>query len=768
MMRLMLNAHPRIGVPDETQYFSAIWDPARLERWSWPQTVSRFLDICARLLIPPVEMSQVRASLLELDSADDRALFEMPLSTWAANLGKPRRGEKSPRHIFYADVIHTIFRNARFIQVLRDPRAAVASMNRFEWFHDDTVLNAAHGREVATEGTRRLEQATAPHQRLTLRYEDILGDPECAARAACALLDERFAPEMLEFHETTDKFLNEVHSPKLLQPVGGDPEEWRQGLSEQELAIIETICRRPMREWGYEPAGRRFHAAEHAAIASRLTDKGWNQYQHRASHYHQVTYRPMAGTRARFVRWQHLASTGFLSIGTQGAQPRTQEGVDESHATSSLPLASPGDGAPGSGDERRAASSETESAHKRILSIGLFSNPICGVRDHARLLADELRNRSIRVSEQYGELTGAGSHDFQQWLDDVETASSNADVILLHYSVFSYSWRGVPLSVGSLVGRLSRIGLPVIAILHEFAYPWGRRAWRGFLQAAAQRLALVPLLRVSAEIVVTTEDRRAWIARRPWFPYRRISVAPVFSNIPVVSRLPSRTDPSVVVMGYASEGVLHQLVVEAVAQARREVPGLGLVLVGAPGQAGEGAERWVRAARTAGCPLRFTGVLDPTELSQTLASALVAVFSDESGPSSRKTSLAAFLAHGCPTVALDGARTWPELDRAGAVVLVPPRTGALSRALVRLADDEGLREELSGRAQRFSRDQMSREQTADVILKAVARAVDDGPRKRPRTPTQHDGPARTSSSGCPQQTSRRRMQERGSRGQRNP
>ena len=49
----------------------------------------------------------------------------------------------------------------------------------------------------------------------------------------------------------------------------------------------------------------------------------------------------------------------------------------------------------------------------------------------------------------------------------------------MHYSVFSFSHKGLPLFVpdGLLGAAAARV--PVIVVLHEFAYPWLYGGWRG-------------------------------------------------------------------------------------------------------------------------------------------------------------------------------------------------------------------------------------------------------------------------------------------------
>src|SRR5207249_11527553 len=54
-----------------------------------------------------------------------------------------------------------------------------------------------------------------------------------------------------------------------------------------------------------------------------------------------------------------------------------------------------------------------------------------------------------------------------------ELAERPPRTVLLHYSVFSYSYRGMPVFVPGILAALARARIPLLTILHEFVYPWG-------------------------------------------------------------------------------------------------------------------------------------------------------------------------------------------------------------------------------------------------------------------------------------------------------
>ncbi len=119
------------------------------------------------------------------------------------------------------------------------------------------------------------------------------------------------------------------------------------------------------------------------------------------------------------------------------------------------------------------------------------------------------------------------------WLDRVDerARAGRPDWLVWHYSVFSYASAGLPIAAPVAARRLAATGVPVVGILHELAYPFGRSGARGLAYALTQRAALHTVCRHVRAAVLTTDDRAAWLDRAHWLPRRRTTVLPVCSNV---------------------------------------------------------------------------------------------------------------------------------------------------------------------------------------------------------------------------------------------
>ncbi|HEX4467395.1 MAG TPA: hypothetical protein VH025_09425, partial [Solirubrobacteraceae bacterium] len=175
----------------------------------------------------------------------------------------------------------------------------------------------------------------------------------------------------------------------------------------------------------------------------------------------------------------------------------------------------------------------------RLVTVGMSTSVSCGARDHAKLLSGALERLSGEPSPMYWlerrDLSASGSRrEIGRWTDQLALSlrAEAATVAVLHYSVFSYSHRGVPLFADRVLRTLRRSRVQVLTVLHEYAYPWQARDPRGNVWALTQRAALVDVLYTSDAALLTAELRVPWLSTRQWLPRRPIAVAPVFPNLP--------------------------------------------------------------------------------------------------------------------------------------------------------------------------------------------------------------------------------------------
>jgi glycosyltransferase involved in cell wall biosynthesis len=369
----------------------------------------------------------------------------------------------------------------------------------------------------------------------------------------------------------------------------------------------------------------------------------------------------------------------------------------------------------------------------RAAVVGISTSRICGVRDHAVLLADALGRENVSCSLHWlwrdDRSFGAGRSEIGAWTRGLaaELDRDRPDAVLLHYSVFAYSYRGVPLLVRPTVSALRSLGIPLVTLLHEYAYPWRRGGVRGTVWALTQRALLVEVMRASSAVVTTADFRTEWLSSRSWLPRRPSVVAPVFSNLPPPTAWSAadRSSRIIGLFGYSYEGAATSVVLDALRLLVDRGVGVQLILLGAPGRPSDAADAWLDAAGKRGVAqaLSFSGTLPARDLSEALAACDVLLSAEPSGPTSRKTTLAASLASGRAVVALDGPRRWSELIRSEAALVVRPTAIALAEAVAGLLEDDTRRERLGARGRAFADRTMSVEHSAVVVARLLEDVV---------------------------------------------
>jgi hypothetical protein len=325
LLRLILNAHPRIAVPDEIIYFGSYLAGVPVEHWREPNLsatayerfVDRFLESnCAAL--NELDKDALKDEILA-GRRDFRRPYRCVLEAWARHYGKDRWGEKTPGNLFYADIILDMFPDAQFLYMVRDPRAGVASMQRVSFFPNDVVFNALSRRKHDINGRALLKRNVPISQRRTVRYEDLVRDPEGQMRAICEFLGEDFRPQMLHFHEGADAYMKNAaeqrYNETATHPITDDRvDAWKSSLTTDQIAAVESICAPVMRHFEYPPEARRPSLSRRAEM---LLKRGYWRYQcwrHRDVRHFTVKFPLLARTRSRLRTFPRKASQCLQAI----------------------------------------------------------------------------------------------------------------------------------------------------------------------------------------------------------------------------------------------------------------------------------------------------------------------------------------------------------------------------------------------------------------------------------------------------------------------
>jgi hypothetical protein len=318
LVRLILNAHSRIAIPDELIYFDSYLASVPIEAWRAPDLseatysafVEDFLDRASASL-PGLDPAVLTSRILE-GAPNFKRPYQLVLDAWARHHGKPRWGEKTPGNLFYADILYDMFPKARFIYVVRDPRAGVASMQRVSFLPDDVVFNVLSRRKHDTTGRATLERHVPAPRRMTVRYEDLVRDPAAVVRTLCDFIGEDFEPSMLHFHRDADDYMKAEaardYNAAATAPISASKiAAWKDRLTTDEVAIVEHLCRDVMRRFGYRAVTPGPRPADRVQMAIKTLYWRVQCWRHRDLRHYTVKHPMLARTRHRIRRLLRIA-----------------------------------------------------------------------------------------------------------------------------------------------------------------------------------------------------------------------------------------------------------------------------------------------------------------------------------------------------------------------------------------------------------------------------------------------------------------------------
>jgi Sulfotransferase family len=268
LLRMMLDAHPQLAIPPETQFLPDVLDAA--ERGTRGAALADVIATARNWDDFRLEREQLARRIgNEADAAEALRSF---YGLYAERQGKPRWGDKTPKHVTRMRRLGGALGEARFVHLIRDGRD-VALSRRSRGMGAGKPMA-----ETAELWRRRIERARAQGRQLRgryleLRFEDLIADPEPALRAACALVELDYDGSMLDYHETAAGRLTELetdlddgggriartgreriasHALATEPPHAARTGAWRAEMSETERREFESVAGGLLAELGYD------------------------------------------------------------------------------------------------------------------------------------------------------------------------------------------------------------------------------------------------------------------------------------------------------------------------------------------------------------------------------------------------------------------------------------------------------------------------------------------------------------------------------------
>jgi hypothetical protein len=302
LLRAILDNHPGVAVPPETNFVLPLWH----ER-------TRFGDLreeanrhaVAEWIFSPLHGGPRirgdvprRQAIARVVAAPPTAggLLAACFGVYAQRTGKPRWGDKRPRYAMFIRAVFDLFPDAQFVNIVRDPRAAVASQIPMGWDEpEDALAGSTANWEMSVRCVDDLARRLRPDQLLDVRYEDLVREPEREVERVCAFAGLETGDAVaaaLAAPRTGGRFDPDRHH-RLAQPVSAERiASWRKRLPAADAALVERVAAPYLERFGYVPvhgnepvdrAARRAVARQRRSRRARLRRSALRELARRAA-----------------------------------------------------------------------------------------------------------------------------------------------------------------------------------------------------------------------------------------------------------------------------------------------------------------------------------------------------------------------------------------------------------------------------------------------------------------------------------------------------
>jgi hypothetical protein len=254
LLRLILAGHSRLHIPPETWFILQLVKRLPLTTVLTPAEVSIAISvITGDYRWPDMEIAAQDFSqwALALDHPKLVDILNLIYQRHLEVAHKLRFGDKTPTYFAIVPQLAQLYPGAKFIYMMRDGRDVAISRLRLDW-------DRYYERNFEWAAAVRCRQAysTTPYSPLILdvRYEDLVTNTEGSIRKICEFLDEKFEPQMLDFHKVLELVPSRergIHQ-RLAQPISTDATNiWTKQLSAVECFMMEACLYKGLVRSGY-------------------------------------------------------------------------------------------------------------------------------------------------------------------------------------------------------------------------------------------------------------------------------------------------------------------------------------------------------------------------------------------------------------------------------------------------------------------------------------------------------------------------------------
>lgn len=272
LLRLLFESHPHLTIPPESPFIIihykkygkiTLWDEATIRQFVEDLYTTRYFD---KWLIDKELLTK------QLLARQGKATFqEMVLEVYKAYKSVYEKedirmiGDKNPMYSLYPARIHQLFPESKIIHITRDYRDNFLSLINVN-FEVPIVPIVIYRWKYALKKMWKLREEN-PGLVYSIRYEDLVADPELHTRRLCDFLGIEFDPSVLAFYEKKDEAqalysgnqdLTKIHK-SLFNPISTEKvNKWQTDMTPRQIKIADLVMGSTAEKAGYQRVNKKF------------------------------------------------------------------------------------------------------------------------------------------------------------------------------------------------------------------------------------------------------------------------------------------------------------------------------------------------------------------------------------------------------------------------------------------------------------------------------------------------------------------------------
>mgnify|MGYP006076548723 CR=1 FL=1 len=189
-------------------------------------------------------------------------------------------GEDSALNWRFIEIFCKMYKNAKVIQLIRDPRSIFASWKKITYQKKDywgCIFNCIDNMNYGKYLSKKLSKKNY----MCLRFEDILTDPNLYAKKIAKFINIKFEPNMTKPEKWEKIFKNKYASLGFSsiekKSVNGfftnRIDSWKRELSSNEIKIVEYFAKKNLKQFNYELSNKTIKKIDLKNFLKKKIDK---------------------------------------------------------------------------------------------------------------------------------------------------------------------------------------------------------------------------------------------------------------------------------------------------------------------------------------------------------------------------------------------------------------------------------------------------------------------------------------------------------------